>query len=303
LAGEKTFTWRFAASIVVPIVLLLTRFRFQNVERIPKTGSFIMVANHYSDFDPLVTAYTLWKHGRTPHYLAKVSLFKVPIVGRAFTATDQVPVERAVGGTAPLVAAGALIEKQLALVIYPEGTLTRDPDMWPMRGKYGAVRLALQYDIPIIAAASWGAQKVLPRWSRRISWFPRKTVDVIVGDQVDLSRWKGKATDVAALAEATASVMEAITDLVEPRRRRPSAGIRPNTARPSSAASRSRRSPSGVCGPWPCRSSAADGGVSRPAAPGMQELSLCCSMNCWAIATTLGDNSCTARDLGRWRGR
>ena len=40
-----------------------------------------MVANHYSDFDPLVTAYTLWKHGRAPHYLAKASLFRVPVVG------------------------------------------------------------------------------------------------------------------------------------------------------------------------------------------------------------------------------
>jgi 1-acyl-sn-glycerol-3-phosphate acyltransferase len=84
-----------------------------------------------------------------------------------------------------------------------------------MRGKFGAVRLALEHDIPLIAAASWGAQRVLPRWSKRISLFPRKDVEVIIGDEVDLSRWKGKAGDGKALAEATEVVMQEITALVE----------------------------------------------------------------------------------------
>ncbi len=45
----------------------------------------------------------------------------------------------------------------------PEGTWTRDPDLWPMRGKTGAVRLALAGGIPVIPMAYWGAQEVLPR--------------------------------------------------------------------------------------------------------------------------------------------
>ena len=213
--GEKTFAWRFFAALVVPVVLLLARFRFRHAERIPPEGTFIMVSNHYSDFDPLVTAYTLWKHGRVPHYLAKASLFRIPVVGGAFRATDQVPVERAVGGAAPLVAAKQLIDKKLALVIYPEGTLTRQPDMWPMRGKFGAARLALHYDIPVYPSASWGAQRVLPRWSKRISWFPRKDVSVIIGERLDLSKWEGEHESQKALGEATDLMMDAITALVE----------------------------------------------------------------------------------------
>jgi 1-acyl-sn-glycerol-3-phosphate acyltransferase len=215
VARERTLTWRFFAALVVPVVLLLGRFRFRHPERIPARGAFIMVANHYSDFDPLVTAYTLWKHGRAPHYLAKASLFRIPVVGGAFRATDQVPVERAVGGAAPLAAAKQLIDKELALVIYPEGTLTREPDLWPMRGKYGAARLALHYGIPVIPAASWGAQRVLPRWSKRISWFPRKDIEVVIGEPLDLSRWRGQHESQKALAAATDAMMDAITALVE----------------------------------------------------------------------------------------
>lgn len=212
---EKTVVWRFLAGIVVPALLVLGRYRFRDVQKIPQSGAFILTPNHYTDFDPLVAAYALWKHGRVPRFLAKASLFKVPVLGAAMRATGQIPVERAGGGVDPLAAAGQLVQDEFALIIYPEGTLTRDPDLWPMRGKYGAARLALHYGVPIIPAATWGAQRVLPRWSKKVSLFPRKDIEVIIGDPVDLSRWAGRYTDQVALAEATAAIMQAITALVE----------------------------------------------------------------------------------------
>jgi 1-acyl-sn-glycerol-3-phosphate acyltransferase len=200
----------------VPFVLLVGRYRVQNVERIPTSGPFIMAANHITDFDPLVTAYTLWHHGRVPHYLAKASLFRAPVVGWAFRVTGQVAVERAARGHSNTISQGErLIEEGLALVIYPEGTLTRDPDLWPMRGKSGAVRIALETGVPLIPAAHWGAQKILPRWGKRISLFPRKTVDIVIGEPLDLSRWQGKPLDAKTLSEATLFVMQAITALLE----------------------------------------------------------------------------------------
>jgi 1-acyl-sn-glycerol-3-phosphate acyltransferase len=214
-AREKTFVWRFLAGIIIPALLVLGRYTFRNAEKIPARGAFILTPNHYSDFDPLVAAYAVWKHGRVPRYLAKASLFKVPVLGAAMRATGQIPVDRAVGGQDPLNSAARFLKDEFALIIYPEGTLTRDPDLWPMRGKFGAARLALHYDVPVIPMATWGAQRVLPRWSRKISVFPRKPIEVIFGDPVDLSRWKGKYTDQVALAEATLAIMQAITALVE----------------------------------------------------------------------------------------
>jgi len=212
---EKTFVWRLLAGVIIPALLLLARYRMRGLERMPASGAFILTPNHYSDFDPLVSAYAVWRAGRVPRYLAKASLFRVPVLGAAMRATGQIPVERAGGGSDPLAAAKRLVDDEVMVIIYPEGTLTREPDLWPMRGKLGAARLALRTGVPVIPAATWGAQRVLPRWSRRISLFPRKDIEVLVGDPVDLSRWAGRQDDPKALAEATEAIMRAITGLTE----------------------------------------------------------------------------------------
>jgi 1-acyl-sn-glycerol-3-phosphate acyltransferase len=212
---EKTLLWRLLAGIVIPALLFLARYRFRDLGKIPAAGAFILTPNHYTDFDPLVSAYAMWKAGRVPRYLAKASLFRVPVLGAALRATGQISVDRAKGGADPLNSAKRLVDDGLAVIIYPEGTLTRDPDLWPMRGKFGAARLALHYGVPVIPAATWGAQHVLPRWSKKISLFPRKDIGVLIGDPVDLSRWAGRYTDQKALAAATAEIMRAITALTE----------------------------------------------------------------------------------------
>jgi 1-acyl-sn-glycerol-3-phosphate acyltransferase len=99
--------------------------------------------------------------------------------------------------------------------VYPEGTLTRDPDTWPMRGKTGAARMALEHGIPVIPMAQWGAQQILPRYSKKVSLFPRKTVTMKFGDPVDLSAYRGKPIDSGTLAAATNDIMQAITALLE----------------------------------------------------------------------------------------
>ena len=84
-----------------------------------------------------------------------------------------------------------------------------------MRGKTGAVRTALEQGVPVIPAAHWGTQLVMPRYAKRINVFPRKTVHVKFGPQVDLARFADRKLDSVALAEATDLVMDAITALFE----------------------------------------------------------------------------------------
>ena len=53
------------------------------------------------------------------------------------------------------------------VVVYPEGTLTRDPDLWPMTGKSGAARIALETGCPVIPVGQWGAQELLPPYAKQ----------------------------------------------------------------------------------------------------------------------------------------
>jgi 1-acyl-sn-glycerol-3-phosphate acyltransferase len=214
---EKTFGWRVVAALAIPWVLLVARFRIRNGEKLPRTGAFVLAPNHYSNLDPVTTGYIVWKLGRVPRFLAKASVFRVPIIGAVLKATGQIPIERTGGSSAgqSLTAAGDLVRHGLAVIVYPEGTLTREPDLWPMRGKSGAVRMALEHDVPLIPMAHWGVQQIMPRYSKKVSLFPRKTVEAIIGDPVDLSRWRGRPVTHELLAEATDAVMAEITRLLE----------------------------------------------------------------------------------------
>jgi len=215
--SEKTAIFRVFAALLLPFMYFVGRYRLTGTENVPSTGAFVLAPNHYSNIDPIVIGLAMWKLGRMPRYLAKASLFTVPVLGRMLTAAGQVPVERAGrsrDGQDPLAAAKKIATAGHALVIYPEGSLTRDPEVWPMRGKHGAVRTAIDAGIPLIPAASWGAQLILPRYSKRISLFPRKTVNIRFGAPVDLSEFSD-AKDAKTVARATEKVMTAITEILE----------------------------------------------------------------------------------------
>jgi 1-acyl-sn-glycerol-3-phosphate acyltransferase len=209
---EKILRWRIVAALCIPIFEIVGRYRMRGLDHIPKRGAFVISPNHLTNFDPLTTAYLVWRGGRVPRFLAKASLFRVPVMGALLRFTGQIPVERDGSGPDPLRAATRLLDEELAVIVYPEGTLTRDPDEWPMRGKSGAVRLALQHDIPLVPMAHWGVQRILPRYGGKLS-LRRHDVEMLVGPPIDLSPWKGR-TDGAALAEATTVLMDEIARLL-----------------------------------------------------------------------------------------
>jgi 1-acyl-sn-glycerol-3-phosphate acyltransferase len=124
-------------------------------------------------------------------------------------------VERSTAGAnRSLQVAQEIVAEGGAIIIYPEGTLTRDPDLWPMKGHTGAARLALEGDIPVVPIAHWGAHEVFPRYGKSFHLFPRKRSRVVVGDPVDLSAFRGRPLDKATLTEATEVIMDAITGLL-----------------------------------------------------------------------------------------
>jgi 1-acyl-sn-glycerol-3-phosphate acyltransferase len=216
--------------IAAPFIRSVARVTTIDDHNLPERGAFVLAPNHYSEIDPLVVAVAVWRLGRKPRFLAKASLFKVPVIGPAFRATGQIPVERdgMSRSSIPLDEAQKLVREQSGIIVYPEGSLTRDPDLWPMRGKVGAVRLALEHDIPLIPAAHWGTQNLMGRYSKGIRMFPRSRIDLVFGEPVDLSAFRGRPIDAALLTEATEVLMQHITALLARLRGEPAPAVRWN---------------------------------------------------------------------------
>jgi 1-acyl-sn-glycerol-3-phosphate acyltransferase len=223
--------WPLAA-LIVPLVGLLARIEVVGAEKLPRHGAFVLAPNHLSEFDPLIVAVAVWRLGRAPRFMAKESLFRVPVLGAALRGTGMVPVARSsshAGARQTLESSKELVRLGRGVIVYPEGSLTRDPDLWPMRGKTGAVRLAAAGGIPVIPMAHWGAQEILPRYGKLRVWPLRRRVQVIFGDPIDVSM-HGAAGQPAALAAATDEVMGQIASLLSQLRGEPAPAQRWNPA-------------------------------------------------------------------------
>lgn len=210
--------WAFSlgVAIVKPLLLATTKRDWVGGQNIPESGGFILVLNHVSHLDPFMAAHVVYDHGRLPRYLAKSGLFKNKVLGFFLRSAGQIPVERlsknAVGAYDAAVAA---VRNGECVVVYPEGTITKDPDGWPMIGKTGAARIALETGCPVIPVGQWGAQALLAPYAKKPDLFPRKLVRMKVGDPVDLSDLAAQPRSAATTAEATDRIMSAITALVE----------------------------------------------------------------------------------------
>ncbi|GAB6897549.1 lysophospholipid acyltransferase family protein [Kineosporia succinea] len=217
MKGRRIGAWyRLVVILLKPVLLLSTRRNWKGAENLPATGGVITVSNHISYADPFTYAHFVYDSGRLPRFMAKESLFRLPLLGRIVRGARQIPVYRETrdAGAAYSAAVAAVRAGEL-VAIFPEGTLTRDPDGWPMRGKSGAVRVALETGAPLIPVAQWGAQDLLPPYSKRLSLFPPHRIWVTAGPPVDLSRFAGRPMTLPLLTEATEQVMAELTALVE----------------------------------------------------------------------------------------
>jgi 1-acyl-sn-glycerol-3-phosphate acyltransferase len=215
VTSEKSARWRITASFALPLIGLISRITLRGAEHIPSKGGFILAPCHFSAIDPVIMGVGLWKAGRAPRFMAKESLFRVPVLGSILRGLGQIPVDRSGQQRAlgPMKAARVLADTGSGVIVYPEGSLTRDPDLWPMRGKTGAVRMALDADIPLIPAAHWGTQILMPRYSGRIKFFPRTPITILIGKPIDLAAFRGKPIDQKLLNTATNILMNAIAEL------------------------------------------------------------------------------------------
>lgn len=201
--GMRSGGYRFTAVTVGILVKVLMRKLWSGMDNIPKTGAVLLAVNHISYADPLNTALYVNNSGRHPRFLAKAELLKVPGLTFLMNDTGQIPVYRETREAgAALVNAVKRLEAGGCVVVYPEGTITKDPDLWPMSARTGIARLFLATGAPVIPISQWGAQNLPGKWR---PW-RRVPVKMHAGPPLDLARFAGR--------EATPQLLDEITDIV-----------------------------------------------------------------------------------------
>jgi 1-acyl-sn-glycerol-3-phosphate acyltransferase len=197
---------------VLPLARAYFSWRFERLERIPAHGPVLIACNHASYLDPIANAYAVVRAGRRPRFLAKIELFRTPVLGWAMKGARQIPVDRGTGDRSSLDRATAALRAGETVVIYPEGTVTKRPDGLPMEGKNGLVRLSLATGVPITPMVSWGSAPVWQKTGRG-DLRPRRPVWVTVGEPIDLSARGVDPEDRDAVVALTQEVMTRLTEL------------------------------------------------------------------------------------------
>lgn len=202
-----------AAGIVKGGMLTLSKREWSGMEHLPLEGPAIFVWNHYSDIDPLVVVHYIYNAGRHPRFLLKESILRVPVVGPIVRKSGQIPVKRgsAEAGDALRLLAGELAKGRI-VVMAPEGTVTKEPNHWPMRGKTGVARLAIESGAPVIPIVQWGALAIHDRRRRPKFQVGRKPVTVRALPPVDLDEWRDRPITRESLTAAADRIMETLRD-------------------------------------------------------------------------------------------
>jgi 1-acyl-sn-glycerol-3-phosphate acyltransferase len=189
--------------------------RFYHGQRVPTRGPVILASNHASFIDPpLVGA----GFHRMVNYLARDTLFDVPILAAMLRSWKVVPVDRDGGGGAGLK---AIIERLLAggvILLFPEGTRTRDGRLQP--GKAGVGLTVIKSNAPVVPVRVFGTFEAYGRHLK----FPRpRRLAVKYGHPLDFTQLRSEAASCSKprlkeiYQEVADEIMRAIAQL-EPRR-------------------------------------------------------------------------------------
>ncbi len=184
------------------------RLKVSGGDNIPSAGPALVCANHQSFIDPPVVGAAM---RRPIHFMARHDLFTVPVLGWLIARTNAFPVKRTgAGDTAAFKNVFRLLEKGELLLLFPEGTRSRDGNL--QKPSAGAGLIAYQARVPVIPCYVSGSRDILPRGSKFIKLHPLK---VYFGPPVDLDACYGREKNKELYQEISARIMAGIAELKE----------------------------------------------------------------------------------------
>jgi 1-acyl-sn-glycerol-3-phosphate acyltransferase len=212
----RSWFYHPGAAIIGFVSRLLWRAKLEGVEHLPRSGAFIVVANHCSNLDPLMMGWATGNQiGRVVHFMAKIEMRRWPIIGWLATQAGVYFVRRGERDRAAQRFSLDALAEGRPIAIFPEGTRSRDGHL--KEGKPGTAFLAMRSGVPIVPAGIAGTQRIFPRGAR----FPRASrVTIRFGAPFTLDHVPTGRLDRDALAAGTERIMGAIEALLPPEQRR-----------------------------------------------------------------------------------
>jgi 1-acyl-sn-glycerol-3-phosphate acyltransferase len=193
---RPNFLWVFCRFWMRLFFVFWLRYRVYHLERIPKEGGGLVLANHQSFLDPLLVGAAF---DRQISYIARDSLFSVPVIGWILRHTYVIPINRESAGTESLRESVRRMKHGFLIGVFPEGTRSHDGSIGEM--KPGFVALIRRSKLPVIPVGVAGAHAAMPRHA----WFPRpRRVCVVYGEPLtygDLEQYtkRGREQELVAL--------------------------------------------------------------------------------------------------------
>lgn len=207
--------WFFKFGLLGPAALLLVRSRWEGREHLPRTGPFILAANHRTMLDP---GYVSLGVPRRVVFVAKRKYYegrgpKGRVMAWFLRAIGQMPIDPASSTSAApaLDTARRLLRDGGVWAVFPEGTRASDDRVH--RGRTGAMRVALPAGVLVIPVAVVGTPTVRAPWSGGLRGFRSGAVTVRYGAAMDLSPWADRTDDPTAWREATDALMARIASM------------------------------------------------------------------------------------------
>lgn len=172
-------TYRFAVRVFGVLFRLMGyRFDVRGGHHIPSAGPAVIAANHIGYLDFTFIGGAARARGRRIRFMAKRSVFAVPVVGRLMNAMHHIPVDRMHGASAYRRALNLLDAGQI-VGVFPEATISRSWLLKPFRR--GAAGLSVNRRVPLLPVVVWGGHRILTvdgHWSAR----RRMPITIIIGE-------------------------------------------------------------------------------------------------------------------------
>jgi len=200
LALYHLFKW----SVVSPVLHGYLRGRIYGAKKVPMSGPLIVVANHASNLDPPLLSNCM---RRPVSFMAKESLFQVPVLAPAIKAYGAYPVKRGSADRSAIREALKQLEQGWAVGIFLQGVRTADGRV--TSPKLGAALIASKSQVPILPVCLWGTEKILAKGTT----IPRPApVTIRIGDIIPPPTTKDKS-ELQALTQRCVDEIHALHNL------------------------------------------------------------------------------------------